>query len=424
MLLLSCSLLLTCVSMAQQAPLSDAAPLHDAAPLSGTFVLRLQLHHIPEASRAVISYYSTGKQTVDSVVVAEGQALFGGQLLQPVFAQVILRSASPDRKTAQTFENRNRLGLYLTPGVTLIVADDSLSSGRYEGESPYIEDYRDYTSVTKKYYDTYLQPLYAELARRKNNTAGSEESRSNGDPARRQLPPGNSDSAGRQAILSKIDSLDEDLKQRVCKTFIVSHPASPVSLLAFRRYAGYVIDPACAPLFDSLSPAVRALPDGARIADLLTKMRQTRPGNTAPDFALPDTAGRMISLSSFKGRYVLLDFWASWCGPCRQENPGLVRVFRKYKDRNFTLLGVSLDRPEGRDAWLKAIQKDSLTWTNVSDLHYFESLPVRLYAIEAIPQNFLIGPDGVILGVNLYNDELDRTLDKLMVGRNARGALQ
>ena len=376
-------LLLTCGVMAQHAP------------LSGVFVLHLQLHNISEASKAVISYYTVGKQTIDSVAVTDGQATFGGQLLQPVFAQVFLRSASPDRKARQAFENRNWMGVYLTPGATVIVADDSLSNAHYEGESPYIEDFRTYSSATQQFYEKYLRPLYEEISRTKG------------------------DSTRRHGLESRIDSLDKELKERVCKTFMTSHPASPVSLLAFRRYAGYVISPESEPLFDSLSPAIRALPEGELIASSLANMRHTRPGCPAPDFALPDTAGRTVSLSSFRSRYVLLDFWASWCGPCRKENPGLVRIFRKYKDRNFTILSVSLDRPDGRDAWLKAIGKDSLTWTNVSDLHYFETQPARLYAIQAIPQNFLIGPDGVIIGTNLFDDELDRSLDSLMTNKDS-----
>lgn len=131
-------------------------------------------------------------------------------------------------------------------------------------------------------------------------------------------------------------------------------------------------------------------------------------GRMAPLFSLPDTADNEIALQSFRGKYTLVDFWASWCAPCRTENPNIVRVFNQYKDRNFSILGVSLDK--NKAAWTEAIHADGLAWSQVSDLKEWESSVVPLYQIEGIPFNVLLDPDGKIIAMNLRGDELGRKL--------------
>ncbi|MBM3411868.1 MAG: AhpC/TSA family protein [Bacteroidetes bacterium] len=137
-------------------------------------------------------------------------------------------------------------------------------------------------------------------------------------------------------------------------------------------------------------------------------------GQTAPEFSLPDPNGKMISLSSLRGRYVLVDFWASWCKPCRMENPTVVEAYAKFKNRNFTVLGVSLDKPEGKNDWMNAVMKDRLTWTQVSDLQYWKSPVVALYNIEGIPYNVLIDPDGKVVAESLRGQQLAATLEQVL----------
>jgi peroxiredoxin len=135
-------------------------------------------------------------------------------------------------------------------------------------------------------------------------------------------------------------------------------------------------------------------------------------GTEAPDFMQQDQNGKDVKLSSFRGKYVLVDFWASWCGPCRQENPNLVNAYNNYKDKNFTVLGVSLDR--ARDPWLKAIKDDNLNWTQVSDLKFWSNAVAVQYKIQSIPQNMLIDPKGVIIAKNLRGPELNARLAELL----------
>lgn len=133
-------------------------------------------------------------------------------------------------------------------------------------------------------------------------------------------------------------------------------------------------------------------------------------GQKAPDFESIDPNGKVIKLSDFEGKYTLLDFWASWCAPCRQENPNIVEQFERFKDRGFTVFGVSLD--DSRSAWLKGIKDDKLNWPNVSDLQRWNSEPAQLYKINAIPASFIIGPDGTILAKNLRGKALGEFLEQ------------
>ncbi|MCC5931347.1 MAG: redoxin domain-containing protein [Cyclobacteriaceae bacterium] len=169
------------------------------------------------------------------------------------------------------------------------------------------------------------------------------------------------------------------------------------------------------PFYDSVTQVLKKeIPDSKYLAEIMEQVERERSlavGYEAPDIVLPNPEGAMVSLSSLRGNFVLIDFWASWCRPCRVENPNVVRMYNKYNDKGFEILGVSLDRD--RDSWLKAIQDDQLTWTHISDLKYFDSEASRLYNVQAIPFTVLIDPEGKIVSKNLRGKALEDKLEEI-----------
>jgi len=209
-------------------------------------------------------------------------------------------------------------------------------------------------------------------------------------------------------------------KRMTYGTFARSNPNSPIALFALQIFVGdEIVDVTnVRPIFDALSDALKNSTEGKEFEEKLTIAENTEVGKDAMDFTQNDTLGHPVSLSSFRGKYVLLDFWASWCGPCRAENPNVVKAYAKFHAKGFDVLSVSLDRTVDKEKWLKAIHDDRLAWTQVSDLGFWNNAVAREYGITSIPQNFLIDPQGKIVGKNLKGEELEKKLGELFKNLN------
>ncbi|MFD2936055.1 redoxin domain-containing protein [Spirosoma flavum] len=214
-------------------------------------------------------------------------------------------------------------------------------------------------------------------------------------------------------IEQEYQTAEQDVVNKV-KTMLPAMGTSLVSLFALN----FINIESDFPIYESLAQRFEKenpnSPHAKSLIGRVTRIKGVSVGARAPEISLSDTTGTPVPLSSLRGKYVLIDFWASWCGPCRAENPNVVRMYNKFKDKGFAIYSVSLDQAKAN--WTKAIRNDNLTWTHVSDLKFWQSAAAQQYGVQAIPATFLLDKEGKIIAKNLRGPALEQKLEEILKG--------
>jgi len=354
------------------------------------FIINGKVGNLNSPARAYIFYQLGANKVMDSVEIVQGSFKFNGNVMDPGQAYIVIDhtgggSSKLDNRTADALPFFIEKGTFSING-----ASDSVAKAQVTG-----------SAVNDAYKElmTDLSPILVKAQALQAAENAVPDAQKNTDAYQ------NTENDKHKALANE--------QTAIFKKFIKDHPNSYMSLLVLSQMGPNVDVSELKPLYDGLGQNLKDMETGRQIKRSIDALLPTAMGAIAPDFTQNDVNGNPVTLSSFRGKYVLIDFWASWCNPCRQENPTVVKAFHKFQNKNFTVLGVSLDKQDGKAAWLAAIKDDGLNWTQVSDLSFWSNKVALLYGVQSIPHNLLLDPTGKIIAKDLRGVDLDNKLTEI-----------
>ncbi|MGB3065608.1 redoxin domain-containing protein [Sphingobacterium thalpophilum] len=356
------------------------------------FTLQIQLKNPnPQGIAYLVQDWGITSKIVDSAQLSNGHYTFVGQRDEPERIWLVMNHEGIHR--LPHIKNADALELFLEDGPITVHGNDSLKTASVAGAA-INRDYQVFKQSVVKEVEHYQQPIF------KFFESANEQERNEPEFQRKLL-----------SFFDQAASYQDSLT----RSFIVKNPDSYVSWSLLQKLAARDMDASLnVDAFSQLSDRIKQYPSAQAMATYIQEQTTVSVGKQAPDFSQPDTLRHPVKLSDFRGKYVLLDFWASWCGPCRAENPNLIKAYDKYKDKNFTIVGVSLDGASQQQAWMNAIHHDGLRWTQLADLKGWKNEAAQLYKVRSIPRNFLIDPNGKIVARNLRGTALEHYLSKFL----------
>lgn len=332
--------------------------------------------------------FGDSTKVVDSAKVTDGKFTFTGSVAEPMLHNIKLKGA----EYGKTFVLENG-------EISFKALKDSIFKGQISGAK---ED---------SIYQSFYKNEFAKIQKVAFPLYQLSDSLYKVDAADKTIPKGKLSEEHRIFMDKKWENL-QAVADKATAGFIKKNKGSIGAVLVLDdRLIKYPNPKLAKKMYETLSPEVKQSFYGKQVKASVDLFEKTAVGAVAPEFSQTDVNGKLVKLSDYKGKYVLVDFWASWCGPCRKENPNVVAAYKAYHDKGFEVLGISLD--DKKEPWLKAIEKDGLTWTHVSDLKGWKNAAAKTYGVTVVPTNYLIGPDGKIVASNLREEALQTKLKEI-----------